>query len=63
MHFLSLLTKRTSMAVDVACDLVIVTPPSGAIKPAVPHNALSDAVALMNWHQRLIGGSPSRVWR
>ena len=62
-HFLSLLAKRTSMAVDVACDVVIVTPPTGALKPATPHNALSDAVALMEWHQRLIGTPDAkRVW-
>lgn len=26
--------------------------PDGEPKPEIPHNALSDAIALMRWHQK-----------
>jgi hypothetical protein len=32
---------------------LIVTPP-GEPKPKIPHNALSDAVALMQWHRSTV---------
>lgn len=33
----------------VECTLVLVN--SGEVRPELPHNALSDAVALMHWHK------------
>lgn len=36
--------------------LQLVITPDGQPQPAIPHNALSDAIALMEWDQRLAGG-------
>lgn len=32
----------------VPCDMRLIV--SGEVKPEIPHNALSDAIALMRWH-------------
>lgn len=34
----------------VPCTMQLIVTPEGAPKPEIPHNALSDAIALMNWH-------------
>lgn len=43
-------------SLDYACRITILKTPPGEPKPLNPHNALSDAVALCNWHEeRLMG--------
>lgn len=37
----------------IPCDMRLIVTPDGEPKPEVPHNALSDAVALMQWHRGL----------
>jgi len=34
----------------IPCTMRLIVTPDGEPKPAIPHHALSDAVALMNWH-------------
>ena len=36
----------------IPCTMQLIVTPDGEIKPEIPHNALSDAVALMRWHNR-----------
>ena len=38
----------------VDCTMKLITTPPGEPKPETPHNALSDAIALMRWHQSLV---------
>ena len=57
----------------VPCTMQMIVTPEGEPKPEIPHNALSDAIALMEWHQstdplatkagavRLIGDAESTV--
>ena len=35
----------------VPCTMQLIVTPDGEPKPEIPHNALSDAIALMHWHQ------------
>ncbi len=35
----------------VGCTMHLITTPPGQPIPAIPHNALSDAIALMEWHR------------
>lgn len=37
----------------IPCTMQLIVTPDGEPKPEVPHNALSDALALMRWHQDL----------
>ena len=37
-------------ALNYQCTMHLIETPPGEPKPEVPHNALSDAVALMRWH-------------
>lgn len=44
-------------SLDFACRVTILKTPPGEPRPENPHNALSDAMALMKWHQGTqIGG-------
>ena len=36
----------------IPCTMQLIVTPVGEPKPEVPHNALSDAIALMDWHKR-----------
>lgn len=36
----------------VPCTMQLIETAPGEPKPEIPHNALSDAIALMQWHQR-----------
>jgi hypothetical protein len=36
----------------IPCTMQLIVTPDGEPKPEIPHNALSDAIALMRWHQR-----------
>ena len=44
----------------VPCTMQLIVTPDGEPKPEIPHNALSDAIALMEWHQRQ-SASPRRL--
>lgn len=35
----------------IPCSMQLIVTPDGEPKPEIPHNALSDAIALMKWHQ------------
>ncbi len=35
------------------CAMKLIVTPSGEPKPAIPHNALSDAIALRDWHKSI----------
>jgi hypothetical protein len=35
----------------IPCSMSLITTPPGQPTPAIPHNALSDAIALMEWHR------------
>jgi hypothetical protein len=35
----------------IPCTMQLIVTPPGEPKPEIPHNALSDAIALMKWHQ------------
>lgn len=35
----------------IPCTMQLIVTPDGEPKPEIPHNALSDAIALMQWHQ------------
>lgn len=35
----------------IPCRMQLIITPDGEPKPEIPHNALSDALALMQWHQ------------
>jgi hypothetical protein len=35
----------------IPCTMQLIVTPDGEPKPEFPHNALSDALALMHWHQ------------
>jgi hypothetical protein len=35
----------------IRCTMQLIETPPGEPKPEIPHNALSDAIALMRWHQ------------
>ena len=35
----------------IPCTMQMIVTPVGEPKPAIPHNALSDAIALRDWHQ------------
>lgn len=37
----------------IPCTMQLIVTPVGEPKPEHPHNALSDAIALRDWHQRL----------
>jgi hypothetical protein len=37
----------------IPCTMQLIETPPGEPKPEIPHNALSDAIALMKWHQSL----------
>jgi hypothetical protein len=37
----------------IPCTMQLIVTPDGEPKPEVPHNGLSDAIALMRWHQSL----------
>lgn len=37
----------------IPCTMKLIVTPAGEPKPETPHNALSDAIALMRWHQPL----------
>jgi hypothetical protein len=37
----------------IPCTMQLIVTPPGEPKPEHPHNALSDAIALMRWHQSL----------
>lgn len=39
----------------IPCTMQLIVTPPGEPKPEIPHNALSDAIALMKWHQSLQG--------
>lgn len=39
----------------IPCTMRLVVTPPGEPKPEHPHNALSDAIALMEWHKREFG--------
>ncbi len=34
----------------IPCTMQLIVTPDGEPKPEIPHNALSDAIALMKWH-------------
>jgi hypothetical protein len=34
----------------IPCTMQLIVTPVGEPKPTVPHNALSDAIALRDWH-------------
>jgi hypothetical protein len=36
----------------IPCTMQLIVTPEGEPKPEIPHNALSDAIALMEWHQK-----------
>ena len=36
----------------IPCTMQLIVTPEGEPKPEIPHNALSDAIALMRWHQQ-----------
>ena len=58
MHFCSLLDGenfKQSMPFDG--KFTIVQTPEGEPKPFIPHNALSDARALRDWHLNIVGGN------
>lgn len=51
-HFLECLTGPTfEQALNYQCTMHLIQTPPGEPVPEVPHNALSDAIALMKWHQ------------
>lgn len=35
----------------IPCTMQLINTPDGEPKPEIPHNALSDAIALMQWHK------------
>jgi hypothetical protein len=37
----------------IPCTMQLIVTPDGEPKPETPHNALSDAIALMQWHRSL----------
>jgi len=47
-HLMSLLYEDNGMSFNLQLDIRLIQ--SGKLKPDVPHNALSDAKALMLWH-------------
>lgn len=50
-HFTRCLAGPTyEQALDYQCVMHLIKTPPGEPKPEVPHNALSDAIALMHWH-------------
>lgn len=49
MHLLSLVCEPNGLSFQIELDMRLVN--SGEIKPEIPHNALSDARALMCWHK------------
>jgi hypothetical protein len=52
-HFMNCLAGPSyDQALDYQCTMHLIKTPPGEPKPEVPHNALSDAIALMKWHQR-----------
>lgn len=52
-HLLSLFEGNTYEESwrDVRMKFQLITTPDGEPRPAIPHNALSDAIALMEWDQ------------
>jgi hypothetical protein len=38
----------------IPCTMQLIVTPDGEPKPEIPHNALSDAIALRDWHQRMV---------
>jgi hypothetical protein len=38
----------------VPCSMVLIDTPPGEPKPEIPHNAMSDAIALMQWYEKLV---------
>jgi hypothetical protein len=54
MHFCQLLEGDSFQeSVPFGGKFTIIQTPEGEPKPSIPHNALSDAQALMEWHQGL----------
>lgn len=50
-HLMQALRGATyEQALDYQCTMHLIKTPPGEPKPEVPHNALSDATALMKWH-------------
>ena len=53
--FAHLMTAMSGPSYDksfmVTCEMRLIETPEGWPKPATPHNALSDAIALMDWHR------------
>ena len=54
-HLMRLMAGRTyADSFAVPCTMQLIDTPPGGPKPEHPHNALSDALALMRWHQSVI---------
>lgn len=49
-HLLKFLYEYDGKALNINLKLHLIQ--SGALTPETPHHALSDAIALMNWHQQ-----------
>ena len=47
-HLMQWLCEPNGMGLALELDMRLIR--SGELKPDVPHNALSDAIALMHWH-------------
>lgn len=55
-HLMNCLAGETyEQALDYQCTMHLIKTPPGEPVPEVPHNALSDAIALMRWHSQLEG--------
>ena len=48
-HLLNCMCEPNGVSFQIEMDMTLVN--SGELKPEVPHNALSDARALMYWHK------------
>ena len=46
----------------VPCTMQLIQTPDGEPKPEHPHNALSDAIALMKWHQETLLSKTLRAY-
>lgn len=53
MHLLGLLCGPNGESLNWQCTMKLITTPPGVPNPVVPHNALSDAIALMEWHHKM----------
>lgn len=53
-HLMRLMCGRTyADSFMIRCTMRLIETPRGEPKPKYPHNALSDAIALRDWHQPL----------